>query len=170
MFWPGDQNTARLGEVGPREAGGSPPPVARRGQASRRERGALRGAVPAPRAVPPIAGPRFCAARLHFGLGPKMRGAQKKGRMFIASGPICLRCVLRRVEILKMFAANLEYILIIPARRENLLRIHVRSLKKSRIFSEQIMETVQNLSFSVNFSRVRNIRLQFLPGTAILSA
>lgn len=34
--------------------------------------------------------------------------------MHEASGSICLRCVLRRVEILKMFAANLEYIFIIP--------------------------------------------------------
>ncbi len=39
---------------------------------------------------------------------------KEKGRMHETSGPICLRCVLRRVEILKMFAANLEYIFIIP--------------------------------------------------------
>lgn len=48
----------------------------------------------------------------------------------------CLRCVLRRVEILKMFAANLEYIFIISIFPGSLLISYVRIMKNSRIISE----------------------------------
>ena len=54
----------------------------------------------------------------------------------------------QRVEILKIFAANLEYTSIISDRQGNLLQNHVRSLKKTGTFSEQIIEfvTVQKIA------------------------
>ena len=82
-------------------------------------------------------------------------GRKKRAGCSATSGPSCLRCVLRRVEILKMFAANLEYIFIITIFRGGLLRIHGYFLKKSHSFYKR----------NLNIGNTRFILLKFLEHT-----